>query len=280
MLSVALLFASVVCTGFGQYNYNATWESINSRPLPTWYDEGKFGIFVVWGVYSVPSFGSLASGEITESERFWYNWQSNMTDYVNFMDKNYRPGFSYEDFAPSFSAEFWDPVAWAKLFQSSGARYVVFTTKHHDGFTLWPSNTSWNWNSVNNGPHRDLTGELTAAVKQQGLAMGLYHSMFEWYNPNWLNDQANQFKSDIFVQEKTLPELYDIVNAYQPDIIWSDGDWEAPSSYWQSTEFLAWLYNESPVRDTVVVNDRWGEGCPCQNGGFYTCQDRYNPGHL
>lgn len=70
------------------------------------------------------------------------------------------------------------------------------------------------------------------------------------------------------------------VNAYRPDIIWSDGDWEAPDTYWNSKDFLAWLYNDSPVKDSVVVNDRWGTGSACHHGGYFTCAGRYQPGAL
>ena len=96
--------------------YQPTWESLDSRPLPAWYDEAKFGIFMHWGVYSVPSFGS---------EWFWKYWKGmQKPEYVEFMKKNYPPNFEYADFAPMFRAEFFDPVAWAKLLTQSGARLV------------------------------------------------------------------------------------------------------------------------------------------------------------
>ena len=96
--------------------YEPTWESLDSRPIPAWYDEAKFGIFMVWGVYSVPSFSS---------EWFWWCWTGQKKpECVDFMKKNYRPGFSYADFAPMFKAEFFDPDQWADLLARSGARFV------------------------------------------------------------------------------------------------------------------------------------------------------------
>jgi len=166
------------------------------------------------------------------------------------------------------------------VFKNSGAKYVVLTSKHHEGWTNWPSKYSWNWNSQNGGPHRDLVGELTSAVRAAGLHMGLYHSLFEWFHPLYLQDKANGFKTTDYVTQVTMPELREIVNAYKPEIIWSDGDWEADDTYWDSKNFLAWLFNESPVKDTVAVNDRWGSGDSCKHGGYYSCSDRYNPGTL
>lgn len=101
--------------------------------------------------------------------------------------------------------------------------------------------------------------------------------MFEWFHPLYLMDKNNSWKTQYFVDTKTLPELVELVMKYNPEVIWSDGDWEAPDTYWKSTEFLAWLYNKSPVKDVVVVNDRWGAGIPCHHGGYYTCTDKYNP---
>lgn len=266
-----LVLFPVLATSLGQFK--PSWDSLDTRPIPKWYDEAKIGIFIHWGVFSVPSF---------RSEWFWWDWRvKNDSDCVKFMAQNYYQGFTYPDFGPMFTTEFYNPKYWADLFQASGARYVVLTSKHHEGYTNWPSKVSWNWNSMDVGPHRDLVGELANAIKKRtSLHFGLYHSLFEWFHPLYLQDKKKKFTTQEFVKKKTMPELYDLVTLYKPDVIWSDGDWEAPDTYWNSTEFLAWLYNESPVKETVVVNDRWGQGIACHHGDFYTCHDRYNPGKL
>uniref|UniRef100_A0A672FF84 Alpha-L-fucosidase n=1 Tax=Salarias fasciatus TaxID=181472 RepID=A0A672FF84_SALFA len=254
--------------------YTPDWTSLDSRPLPAWYDEAKVGIFIHWGVFSVPGFGS---------EWFWWHWKGQEPpdpSCVKFMSENYPPGFSYPEFAPQFHAEFFDPEEWADLFKASGAKYVVLTAKHHEGFTNWGSPNSWNWNSVDTGPHRDLVGDLGDAVRNRSLHYGLYNSLFEWFNPLYLTDKKNGFKTQEFVMQKLLPELYNMVVRYRPELIWSDGDWEAPDTYWHSPEFLAWLYNDSPIKDVIVTNDRWGSGCSCKHGGYYNCEDKYTPGQL
>lgn len=110
------------------------------------------------------------------------------------------------------------------------------------------------------------------------MKFGLYHSLYEWFNPLYLADKRSNFSKDDFVHQKILPEMTELIEEYQPDVLWSDGDWETTDDYWQSKQFLAWLYNESPVKETIVVNDRWGTGIPCKHGDFYTCTDRFNPG--
>jgi alpha-L-fucosidase len=266
--------------------WDATWDSLDRRPLPSWYDEAKFGIFIHWGVFSVPAYGS---------EWFWKYYHecsidnsSNFGDYCSFVRKTESPYFRYPAYAHRFTAELYDPSYWARIFAKSGAQYVVLTSKHHEGFCNWNSSTSWNWNAVDVGPRADILGALARAVKnvsssqtRRKLKFGVYHSLFEWFNPQYLSDQASNWTSQSFVKEKTMPELYDLVNKYEPELIWSDGDWEAPSDYWESTKFLAWYATNSTVAETAVWNDRWGnDNCLCNHGSFVTCADRYQPGQL
>lgn len=272
MNSFLILMVGLIAVSEARQRYEPNWDSLDKRPLPAWYDNKKIGIFIHWGVFSVPSFSS---------EWFWNCWNSGRKDCVDFIKDNYRPDWTYADFARDFTAEFYNATEWAKMFEASGAHYVVFVSKHHEGYCNWPSKYSFNWNSMAVGPKRDLVGELANAIrKHTKMHFGVYHSMFEWYNPLYEKDKANGFRTREFVLSKTLPELYELVNTYKPDVVWSDGEWEASSEYWKSPEFIAWLYNDSPVRDTVVVNDRWGNETRCKHGGFWDCTDAYDPGKL
>uniref|UniRef100_A0AAG5DAL2 Putative alpha-L-fucosidase n=1 Tax=Anopheles atroparvus TaxID=41427 RepID=A0AAG5DAL2_ANOAO len=273
VLLVCLLVCSLQPASVVARKYEPTWESLDSRPLPRWYDDAKVGIFIHWGVYAVPSFGS---------EWFWINWQGSKTEeYVRFMRDNYKPGFTYQDFATDFTAELFNATEWAELFERSGARYVVLTSKHHEGYTLWPSSHAFGWNAVDVGPHRDILGELAGAIRANGkLTFGVYYSLFEWFNRLYTQDKLHAFMKRDYVDGKVWPELKELINTYRPEVLWSDGDWEAPDGYWKAKEFFTWLYNESPVRNTIVTNDRWGMGTLCLHGDFHTCSDRYNPGVL
>ena len=237
-----------------------------------WFHESKFGIFIHWGVYSVPSWGPTGDSiGVYDKYAEWYWKKMDQPGKVqkyfkDFHTNTYGPNFKYQDFAPMFKAELFDPDKWAELFKESGAKYVVLTSKHHEGFTLWPSAQSWNWNSVDVGPHRDLAGDLTVAVKEKGLHMGFYYSLYEWYNPVYLNNFP------AYVDEHMIPQMKDLVTRYKPDILWTDGEWDKPSSEWKSEEFLAWLYNDSPVKENIVVNDRWGSETRSKHGGIYTTE--------
>ena len=181
-------------------------------------------------------------------------------------NETYGEDFQYQDFADDFNARHFEPEKWADVFKQAGAKYVVLTSKHHEGFTLWPSAESWNWNSVDIGPHRDLCGDLSDAVKDAGLHMGFYYSLYEWYNPIYHNNLEK------YVDNHMIPQMKDLVTRYKPDILWTDGEWDYPSEDWKSTEFLAWLYNESPVKDQICINDRWGKETRGVHGGYFTTE--------
>lgn len=267
--------------GAASKHYEATWDSIDSRPIPDWYTGAKFGIFIHWGVYSVPAYAPpTAKDETPYAEWYWHSLEDgkkasgpigNGAMTWAFHKRVYGADFPYFNFAPMFRAELFDPDHWADVFVRSGAKYVALTSKHHEGFTLWrnqQANRSWGrpWNSVDIGPKRDLLLDLMQAGRRRDLHMGIYYSLYEWFNPLWLHDKPR------YVTEHMIPQFKDVVEHAQPDIIFSDGEWELPSADWHSTEILSWLYNESSVRDKVVIDDRWGKDTRHKHGGYYTTE--------
>eukprot|EP00128_Syssomonas_multiformis_P007768 Colp12_sorted_trinity150504_noHs@28383 len=260
LLVAAHACANTVINKYGQ-KYDMDWASLDKRPTPQWFQDAKFGIFIHWGVYSVPAWAPV--GVYAE----WYEHdliKNPGSETARFHNQTYGEHFKYADFAHMFKAELFDADQWADLFKRSGAKYVVPTSKHHEGFTLWPSPESWNWNSVDVGPHRDLIGELTTALKKKDIHAGIYYSLYEWFHPIYLRNQSQ------YIDEIMLPQLYDVVKRYEPDLMWADGYENLDSHQWRTIEFITWLYNDSPVADRVVVNDRWGTDTNTRHGGFYT----------
>ena len=249
--------------------YENNWQSLNSRPVPEWFNKAKFGIFIHWGIYSVPAYS--ARGEYSE----WYMRQLNDPQHPSriFHDKTYGPNFKYEDFVKDFKAELFDANEWAQLFKKAGAKYINFVSKHHDGFCLFPSVYAWNWNSVDVGPHRDFCMELKQAMDAVGVKFGVYHSVYEWFNPLYLKNPEE------YAVKHLHPMLKELICRYEPWTLFTDGEWEHTSEVWHSTEFLTWLYNESPVKDTIVPNDRWGKETRGRFGGNFTSEYGFvNPG--
>lgn len=272
---VSLIFGLLlVHTLAAQSKYQATWASIDSRPVPAWFEDAKFGIFIHWGVYAVPAYSPTARDKVGIYERYAEHYWRRLLNpsktqqfFTDFHNRVYGPDVKYQDLANQFKAELFEPELWADLFQRAGAKYVVLTSKHHEGFPLWPSQHSWNWNAMDVGPHRDLLGDLTKAVRNKNLKMGYYYSLLEWYHPLYKPETINAY-----IEQHMFPQMKDLVNTYQPDVFWTDGEWDYPSETLRSTDFLAWLYNESPVRDRVVVNDRWGKETRGKHGGFFTTE--------
>ena len=274
--------------GMFAQKYEATWQSLDSRAVPEWFNEAKFGIFIHWGVYSVPAWRPLSSKKYASYAEWYYARVIGDMKHGGdaFHNKHYGKDFDYRQFAPMFKAELFNPEAWAELFLKAGAKYVVLTSKHHDGYCLWPTKSPYkkNWNSMDIGPKRDLVGDLTKAVRKKGLKMGLYYSLPEWEtNPTKRTDRGYWLAKktvdkyaiplDKYVDKHVLPQLKELVLNYQPSLIFSDGgEWDEDENFWKTKEFLAWLYNEAPNKDQVLVNDRWAKGMSGKHGDYYSSE--------
>jgi alpha-L-fucosidase len=263
--------------------FRPDWNSLSQYQVPNWYRDAKFGIFIHWGVYSVPAFGSE-----------WYPRQM----YLAGSKENehqvslYGPltKFGYKDFVPMFKAQHFDPQTWARLFKESGARYVVPVFEHHDGFQMYDSNLS-DWTAAKMGPHRDLMGDLEKEVRAEGLYFGASSHRIEH---DWFMDGGRKVASDvndpqyaafygpaqIQLQDKVqahnsnldedwtyvspayandwLARNAEIVQKYHPDIIFFD--WWIGQPYVRPylTKFAAYYYNESAKRGPVgIITFKW-----------------------
>lgn len=282
---VLFFFFSIIVMG---QDYTADWRTLDKREIPGWFEDARFGIFIHWGVYSVPAYRPLEEGLYASYAEWYYArvYKNEKTGGKDFHDRNYGEDFEYRQFAPMFTADLWDPVSWAKIFKKSGAKYVVLTSKHHDGYCLWPSSSPYkkDWNSMDIGPHRDLLGDLTTAVRNEGLKMGLYYSIIEWESTKTSRtnsgyfipeDHVEKYKipEENYVDDYLIPQLKELVTNYEPSLIFADGgEWDHSDKYWKTKEFLAWLYNESPVKDEVVVNDRFAKGMPGHHGDYFSSE--------
>ena len=166
--------------------YQADWQSLEKHTTPAWFQDAKFGIFLHWGLFSVPAYGNE-----------WYSrnmYQAGSPEFAHQV-ATYGPQskFGYKDFIPMFRMEKFDPNAWADLFKRAGARYVVPVAEHHDGFALFKTSLT-PWNAVEMGPHRDLIGDLQSAVLSHGLKFGVSYHRAEH---DWFFDGGRSFDSDV-----------------------------------------------------------------------------------
>jgi alpha-L-fucosidase len=252
--------------------YNSTWESVRQHPVPEWFHDAKLGIFVHWGLYSVPGWavtGHDPKQHLRDSgwrEHFAHNsyaeWYLNSLRVGSsptrwYHAETYGPEFDYDDFVPIFNAETatWDPDEWASLFQRARARYVVLTTKHHDGFLLWPSNHP-NPHKENYVARRDIVGDLTSAVRSKGMRMGLYYSGgLDWsFEPRPIQDIVDLFSTIPQGRDYTayaLAHWRELIERYKPVVLWNDIGFPARAHL---PALFANYYNWIP---TGVINDRF-----------------------
>lgn len=261
LLTAWFLFAFSINAQIEDAYYEDAKKALAERPYPQWFKDAKLGIFIHWGIYSVPSYSSKEG----YAEWFLRGMQMKSPQRMEFVEKNYGSNFTYKDFAPLFKAELFDPDEWASLFERAGAKYVVLVSKHHDGYTLWPSKYNRNWNSVDIGPKRDIVGELTEAVRKTDLKMGLYYSLSEWNHPlhRWYTDPHDSIGK--YVDEYMIPQFKELVGTYKPKVIFSDGEWYNTAKQWHAPQLINWYYNL--VGNEAIVNNRWGHGL---DTGFLT----------
>ena len=247
--------------------FRPDWESLQKYQAPDWYKDAKFGIFIHWGVYSVPAFGNE-----------WYprNMYRKDSDEYKHHIATYGPQdkFGYKDFIPMFKAEHFDPAAWAHLFKESGAKYVVPVAEHHDGFAMYDSGLS-DWTAAKMGPKRDIIGDLAKAVRAEGLHFGasthrVEHNFFlgvgrtipsdindpkyaAFYGPahTWLEARRGTPLGNDFTYVSSawaddwLARSSEIVEKYHPDIMYFDWWIGQPSIRPNLTRFAAFYYNAS-----------------------------------
>lgn len=250
-------------------HYTGTLESVRTHTVPEWYHDYKFGIFIHWGLYSVPAYAprTWELGEVDADEQWFCNnpyaeWYYNSVNvgtgptYEHHINK-YGKDFSYENFADMWKAENWNPAEWAELFKNAGARYVVLVTKHHDGFCLFPSDYT-DYNASKRGPCRDIVGELTYAVRNTGLKMGLYYSgIIDWrfaHDPIFTEDENFTNACPTFEYgDYAYKQSCELIDRYKPSVFWNDIGWPK-----QSEPALPYLLSHyyNTVEDGVV-NDRF-----------------------
>jgi alpha-L-fucosidase len=252
--------------------YQPNWESLARHEAPAWFNDAKLGIFIHWGVYSVPGWAPTKGkyGELTRDQFFKVNpyaeWYMNSARIPGSpTSEHHRATYgeeaAYLDFVPVFNREVarWNPDAWAELFEAAGARYVVLTTKHHDGFTLWPSATRNPHRPPDRqGAERDLVGELTGAVRRHGMRMGVYYSGgIDWSFNDTLIDRPGVLRTTAVPRSDEYARYVDahwreLIDRYEPDILWNDITYPENAHL---ADLLADYYNRFPEG---AVNNRWG----------------------
>uniref|UniRef100_A0A1I8F3W0 alpha-L-fucosidase n=1 Tax=Macrostomum lignano TaxID=282301 RepID=A0A1I8F3W0_9PLAT len=274
-LLLLLLLLLLRQAGPAAARYEPNWQSLDSRPLPGWYDQAKIGVFIHWGVFSVPGFGKrvvlVALGAVYRllcglSSRLWTLWRQTIR---RDSPMPTLPGSSRCG-ACCLRGRAVQPGGVADTLSRSGAKYVVLTSKHHEGYCLWNTSHSFNWNSAQVGSGRNLLAELAAAIRNRsdGPRFGVYHSLYEWYNPLYLTDAQN----NLLWRSCTN---WSISTGLRSS---GDGDAGIPE-YWNSTS--SWPGVQTTVQCATPCHQTTGGlRHACKHWRYFTCQDGYNPGKL
>lgn len=261
--------------------FEPNWESIKKHYKdPEWFNNQKFGIFIHWGAYSVPAYGSEWYPRQMYMDTATFTAQLDLkkkgpNDTYTHHKKTWgnHKKFGYKDFIPMFKGEKFNATEWIDLFKKSGAKYVVPVADHHDGFAMYKSNTT-RWNAFDMGPKRDVLGELFKEGRSQGLIMGASsHFAFNWsfYNKKDHFDTSDPEYADLYsskgknlrepvsevFKQRWLDRTIDLIDNYQPDILWFDFYVDIPDFADVRPKIAAYYYNKGiEWGKEVVINDK------------------------
>ncbi|RDI89150.1 5'-3' exoribonuclease 2 [Venturia inaequalis] len=271
----------------GLISYTSDLESLAKHESPDWFDEAKFGIFIHWGPYAVTGWGNSSPYESYSEWFWWYSThhpQADKSDFYDYRLRTFGQDWSYDDTFPEFTADAWNPKEWVDLFADAGAKYFVFTTKHHDGFANFNAGSTSNRSAVHYGPKRDLLGELFDAAEtyQPSLKRGTYFSLPEWFNPdfspygfvqtpdassvNWPGVLARnpytgleepytgRVPIDDFIADLMVPQMEILAYNYSTDIMWCD----CGASNGTAPFAAAWWNKAKTQNRQVAINSRCG----------------------
>lgn len=243
-----------------------------TQKVPAWFQDAKLGIFIHWGLYSVPAWASLPTPGVQPEKEYamhsYAEWYANTIRIQGspaqlHHKERYGIGTSYEDFAHLWQAESFDARAMINLFTKAGAKYIIPTTKHHDGFCLWNTETT-PFSAAHRGPQRDIIQEMHDATRQAGLKFGVYFSgAHDWHVAHFPPIESDR---DLFAYRRNDEEfsryaaaqLRELIDRFRPDILWNDIEW--PDGGKSNADFaLSTLLREYFQQvPSGVVNDRWG----------------------
>jgi alpha-L-fucosidase len=252
------------------------WQQL-SRPMPEWFQNAPFGIFIHWGAYSVPAWAEPigALGTI-DDDREWFTHNPYAEWYYNTIRIDGSPaqqhhketysGEDYDAFLDQWKAEQFDPADWVELFKFAGADYVVPTTKHHDGIALWDAPGTGERNTVHRGPRKDLIGEIAKAVEEKGLKLGLYYSGgLDWhvrpFPPHITSESVHDTSrpKDAGYAEYAYKHVVDLVDKYRPDVLWNDIEWPDAGKHFGEYGLGTLFEHFYSTNPEGIVNDRWGD---------------------
>jgi alpha-L-fucosidase len=228
---------------------NESKENFDQRM--NWFREARFGMFIHWGVYAIPA--GIHKGEKVKGVGEWIQLFGQI------------PIEEYEKYGKQFNPTKYDAMQWAKAMKKAGMKYVVITSKHHDGFALWDSEVS-NYDIIDFAPYgKDILKSLAEACKAEGIKFGLYHSIMDWHHPQAQAIDAPRYKYQKnpnpefpqYYENYLKPQLKELVDNYDPDIMWFDGEWIPDFTHEMGLDLYQYVRTLKP---SIIINNRVDKG--------------------